>query len=82
MKEPYVEGLASHHGPGSYAVSREAEGGALIGVRAGWVMSPEISVERADVVRAGGRQYAGRRYARRSGATGVRDPKHARNHLA
>src|SRR6266851_6705152 len=43
MKEPYVEGLASHHGPESYADSREAVGGALIGVRTGWVMSLEIS---------------------------------------
>src|SRR2546428_12198030 len=42
MKEPYVEGLASHHGPESYADSREAVGGALIGVRTGWAMSLEI----------------------------------------
>src|SRR6266516_7001197 len=42
MKEPYVEGLASHHGSGSYADSREAVGGALIGVSTGWAMSLEI----------------------------------------
>src|SRR5713101_7380499 len=42
MEEPYVEGLASHHGPGSYADSREAVGGALIGVSTGWVTSLEI----------------------------------------
>jgi hypothetical protein len=40
MKEPYVEGLASHRGPGSYADSREAVGGALIGVSTGWEHEP------------------------------------------
>src|SRR5438093_11159158 len=40
MKEPYVEGVASHHGPGSYADGREAVGGALIGVRTGWDNEP------------------------------------------
>jgi hypothetical protein len=40
MKEPYVEGLASHRGPGSYADGREAVGGALIGVSTGWDDEP------------------------------------------
>jgi len=40
MKEPYVEGLASRRGPESYADSREAVGGALIGVRTGWDNEP------------------------------------------
>ena len=44
MKEPYVEGLASHHGPGSYADRREAVGGALIGVSTGWATSLEIYI--------------------------------------
>ncbi len=44
MKEPYVEGLASHHGPESYADGREAVGGALIGVSTGWATSLEINI--------------------------------------
>src|SRR5260370_36939928 len=44
MEEPYVEGIASHRGPGSYADSREAVGGALIGVSTGWVTSLEIYI--------------------------------------
>jgi hypothetical protein len=40
MKEPYVEGLARHHGPGSYADGRKAVGGALIGVSTGWDNEP------------------------------------------
>ena len=70
MKEPYVEGLASHHGPESYADGREAVGGALIGVRTGWALSHEIlPVGGADAVGADGRQHPTRRYARRAGAT-------------
>src|SRR5450759_3868153 len=40
MKEPYVEGPASHRGPESYADGREAVGGALIGVSTGWGYEP------------------------------------------
>jgi len=36
----------------------------------------------SDVVRAGARQYSARRYARRDGAPGVRDPMHVRKHGA
>jgi hypothetical protein len=72
MKEPYVEGLASHHGPESYADGREAVGGALIGVRTGWALSHEIlPVGGADAVGADGRQHSARRDARRAGAPGV-----------
>src|SRR5437879_12690715 len=75
MKEPYVEGVASHHGPESYADGREAVGGALIGVRTGWALSHEIlPVGGADAVGADGRQHSARRYARRAGAT--RGPRH------
>src|SRR3954471_17814965 len=56
MKEPYVEGLASHHGPGSYAGSREAAGGALIGVRTGWATSLEINISRRRRRRRGRRK--------------------------
>ena len=70
MKEPYVEGVASHHGPESYADGREAVGGALIGVRTGWALSHEIlPVGGADAVGADGRQHSARRYARWAGTS-------------
>jgi hypothetical protein len=70
MKEPYGKGVANHPDPEPYAVSREAVGGALIGVRTGWALSHEIlPVGGADAVGADGRQHSARRYARRAGAT-------------
>src|SRR5487761_1797443 len=58
MKELYGEGIANHSGPESYAVSREAGGGALIRVRAGCVFSSEIPfVWGADAVRSSRRQH-------------------------
>jgi RNA-directed DNA polymerase len=42
MKEPYIEGVATHDGPESYAGAREDAGEALTGVRAGRVSSREI----------------------------------------
>src|SRR6266567_28476 len=56
MKEPYVEGLASHRGPGSYADSREAVGGALIGVRTGWDDEPRNQSSRRRRRRRGRRK--------------------------
>jgi RNA-directed DNA polymerase len=47
MKEPYIEGPATHDGPESCANTREGGGEALTGVRAGWVLSREISQSRA-----------------------------------
>jgi hypothetical protein len=41
MKEPCVEGVATHDGPESCAVAREGGGEALTGVRAGRVLSRE-----------------------------------------
>ncbi len=41
MKEPYVEGVATHDGPESCVV-RKGGGEALTGVRAGEVLSREI----------------------------------------
>ncbi len=41
MKESYVEGLATHDGPESCALSRKGRGEALTGVRAGRVSSRE-----------------------------------------
>ena len=42
MKEPYGEGVATHTGPESGAAAREGGGEAVIGVRAGRVLSREI----------------------------------------
>jgi hypothetical protein len=41
MRELYIEGLAIHDGPESCVGGREADGEALTGVRAGWLLSPE-----------------------------------------
>ena len=58
MKESYSEGMANHAGLRSYAGTRESEGGTLIEVRAGRVLSREIAQNRgADVVAESGRQY-------------------------
>src|SRR6202048_3574470 len=43
MQESYGEGIAIHTGPELCGVSREAGLEALVGVRAGRVLSPEIS---------------------------------------
>src|SRR5216683_2797433 len=43
MQESYGEGLAIHAGPELCGVSRKAGHEALVGVRAGRVLSPEIS---------------------------------------
>ena len=42
MKEPYVEGVATHDGRESCVVVRKGGGEALTGVRAGEVLSREI----------------------------------------
>jgi RNA-directed DNA polymerase len=44
MEESYGEGVANHTGPELCGVSREAGLEALVGVRAGRVFSPEISL--------------------------------------
>ena len=46
MKESYVEGLASYGGPESCVHIREGVGEALTGVRAGRVLSREITAPR------------------------------------
>lgn len=43
MKEPDVEGVATRNNPESCVGGREADGEALTGARAGWVLSHEIS---------------------------------------
>ena len=63
MKESYVEGLATHSGPESCGNSRKGMAEALIGVRAGRVLSRERSLVRdADAVGIGGRQHRAHRY--------------------
>jgi hypothetical protein len=58
MKESYSEGLANHTGLGSYAGSRKGASGTLIEVRAGRVLSREITTQNqgADAVLIGGRR--------------------------
>ena len=46
MKEPYGEGIATHSGPESCVAVRKGCSEALTGVRAGWVLSPEMSYPR------------------------------------
>ena len=64
MEESYSEGLASRIGPESCIGVREGAGEALIGVRAGWVLSREMPssprgglLRGADVLGIGGRQH-------------------------
>ena len=54
MRESYSEDLANHTGLGSYADIRKGIGGTLIEVRAGWVLSREITTlqQGADAVMA------------------------------
>ena len=56
MKESYSEGLANHTGLRSYAGARKGAGGTLIEVRAGRVLSREMTTQNQgadDVVRIG-----------------------------
>lgn len=59
MKESYSEGVANHTGLRSYAGIRKGAGGTLIEVRAGRVLSREISARNqgADGVIGHGRQH-------------------------
>lgn len=62
MRESYREGLASHSGPESCAVGREAGREALTGVCAGRALSHETFIVRgADAVSVRGRQHPERR---------------------
>jgi RNA-directed DNA polymerase len=69
MKEPHIQGPASHDNPESCAGIREGAGEALTGAHAGRVLSRENrSNQGADAVVLSGRQY-----------TGVRQGEHARD---
>jgi len=84
MKESYVEGLAAYDGPESCVGVRKGVGEALTGVRAGRVFSRERShpprCRRSKEMRKatpGAPPLQGA-----SGPRAVRDPVHARKHLA
>ncbi len=62
MKESYVEGIASHSGPESCVAAPKGSGEALAGVRAGRVLSHEITLLGADPVEERGRQHRPYRY--------------------
>jgi len=84
MKESYVEGLAVHNGPKSCAAVRKGVGEVLTGVRAGRVLSRERNLLRgADAVGGSGRPHPTRRLSPDAPEPrAVRDPAHARKHLA
>lgn len=42
MKEPHIEGVATHDDPESCVGDRKVDGEALTGAHAGWVLSREI----------------------------------------
>ena len=79
MKEPYVEGVALHHGLESCANLPRGGREALTEADAGWVLSHEIfDIGIADLVPRKGRQHAEGRQARVQGRVpGVVDPMHA-----
>jgi RNA-directed DNA polymerase len=63
MKESHGEGLANHTGPESCIGTGNGAGEALTGVRAGWVLSPEIKrVPGADGLPIRGKQHCSHRY--------------------
>src|SRR5215470_10750353 len=84
MKESYSEGVANHAGLGSYAVVRKGGGGTLIEVRAGRVLSREISLKPGRRRRTHARKATRAPRQRRAGVRPceVRDPRHARKHGA
>ena len=59
MEESYDEGIASHIGPESCAVACKGQGEALTGVRAGRVLSREISQSTGSRRRNGARKAIG-----------------------
>ncbi len=79
MREPYVEGLAPHHGLESCANLPRGGREALTEADAGWVLSHEIfDIGIADLVPRMGRQHAQGRHAQvRERIPGVVDPMHA-----
>jgi hypothetical protein len=55
MKTLYIEGVASHDDPESWAFAREGEGEALAGAHAGTAIEPRNHIDRgADAIHLGG----------------------------
>jgi hypothetical protein len=80
MKEPHVEGVATHDDPESCAGARKGVGEALTGAHAGRVLSREIrspGCRRRPEMRKATRPAPIQRGAGRPRA--VKDPEHARN---
>jgi RNA-directed DNA polymerase len=59
MQEPYVKGVAHHHGPESCVARREARGEALTGESAGQPLSSEIEYSGAPTLLYGGEGHTG-----------------------
>ena len=83
MREPYEEGVANRLGPESCAGVREDTGEALTGERAGQVLSRERT---SPWCRRRGPKRKAMPYSTLAraecGPRAVRDPEHARTHLA
>lgn len=84
MKEPHIEGVATHDGPESCVDSRKGVGEALTGVRVGEVLSREIIPSGCRRGSGPGRQHGQARYSEhrvgpaRSKALGMHDTLQAR----
>ena len=82
MQESYDKGVANHTDPELCVASREAGCEALVGARAGRVLSPESTLNGVPTQSAnaeGNTLTIGN--ARWQGPCGVGDPVHARKHL-
>ncbi len=60
MREPDIEGVATHGGPKSCDGVREDGGEALTGVRVGWAIDENREVPRSPAVVMAGRAAQGR----------------------
>jgi hypothetical protein len=83
MEEPYGEGVANHTGPESCAGVCEDSGEALIGVRAGRVLSREIPQTRVPALCNGRKATPGASLARDAfgPCAPPRRTEHVRKHL-
>jgi hypothetical protein len=80
MKEPHIEGVATHDGSESCSDGREVGAEALTGVRAGTVLSREIKQSREPTLLIEAEGHTGSAVkARRHRPCAVVDPSHARN---
>ena len=83
MKESYGEGIADHTGSEPCVGLPRGGGEALVGVRAGRVLSCEIyELQGADAISTAEGDVAGSVSQEPSWPCAVEDPEHARKHLA